>query len=109
MDMSLASLPTYKRWVFIVAGQNIIPTIVSMIGFAYIGIPTKLQVTVRSWLPDVIREHMLMLCTSDSWLIVLLVISIICLIWGGLGSNITASFIRARHIQLVDSYTLLKL
>jgi hypothetical protein len=108
MDISLIDFPWYKRWSYIIAGKNIIPTIVSAIGFAYIAIPEKLQITIRQWAPDFIRDHMLMLWTSETWLIVLLIISVFCLIWGGLGSNVTASLVKRKFKELFDLYKVLE-
>ena len=108
MEIILSHIPWYKRWTFSIAEKNIIPTIISAVGFAYIGIPEKLQITIRQWAPDIIRDHMLILCSSETWLIVLLIISVFCLIWGGLGSNISASLVKRKCKELFDSHEILK-
>lgn len=108
MEMTVEKLPWYKRWSYKVAGASLIPTIVSAIGFAYIGIPEGLRITVRRWLPEVIREHMLLLCTVGTWLIVVLVISVICLIWGGLGSHVTLALLKRKYKELYYSYLSLR-
>lgn len=108
MEITIEDLPWYKRWSYKVAGASLVPTIVSAIGFAYIGIPEGLQITVRRWLPEIIREHLLLLCTTATWLIVVLVISVVCLIWGGLGSHVTLALLKRKCRDIYESYLSLK-
>lgn len=108
MEITFEGLPWYKRWPYKIAGASVIPTILSAIGFAYIGIPESLQITVRRWLPEIIREHLLLLCTTGTWLIVVLVISVVCLIWGGLGSHVTLSLLKRKCKDIYESYLSLK-
>lgn len=108
MEMIFQELPWYKRWSYKIAGASLVPTIISAIGFAYISIPESLQVTVRRSFPEAIREHMLLLCTVGTWLIVALAISVICLIWGGLGSHVTLALAKRKCRVLNESYLTLK-
>ena len=108
MEITIEDLPWYKRWSYKVAAASLVPTIVSAIGFAYIGIPEGLQITVRRWLPEIIREHLLLLCTTATWLIVVLVISVVCLIWGGLGSHVTLACLKRKRRDIYESYLSLK-
>jgi len=108
MEISLNSLPWYKRWGYAVASASLIPTIVSAIGFAYIGIPESLQISIRRWIPEIVREHMLLVGPTRSWFLVLLVVSVICLIWGGLGSHVTSALIKKKCTELFNSYEVLR-
>lgn len=108
MEITFEDLPWYKRWSYRIAGASLIPTITSAIGFAYIGIPESLQITVRRGLPEIIREHLLLLCTAGSWLIIVLVISIVCLIWSSLGSHVTLSLLKRKCKDLYESHLSLK-
>lgn len=108
MEIGLEGLPFYKRWAYKVAGASLIPTIVSALGFAYIGIPENLQITVRRWLPETVREHLLLVCSVGTWLIVALVVSVVCYIWGGLGSHISLALMKRKCKDLYESYFSLK-
>jgi len=108
MDINVEEMPRYKRWFYIVASKNVTPTIISAIGFAYISIPSNLQLTVRRWLPDVVREHMLLLCSSETWLIILLLVSVLCLVWGALGSHFTSALVSREFKKLNVAFNLLK-
>lgn len=108
METALEEMPFYKRWGYKIAGASPIPTIISAIGFAYIGIPESLQIAVRHWLPEVLREHMLLLWSARDWLIVVLVVSVVCLIWGGLGSHATLALMKLKCKELYESYFALK-
>jgi hypothetical protein len=108
MDIAFEELPWYKRWAYKIASASLIPTIVSAVGFAYIGIPESLQITVRRWVPEVVREHLLWVCSAGTWLIVLLVVSVICLVWGGVGSHVTLALMKKKCRSLFDSYISLK-
>ncbi|MAB51572.1 MULTISPECIES: hypothetical protein [unclassified Marinobacter] len=108
MEIALEEMPFYKRWGYKIAGAGLIPAIVSAIGFAYIGIPESLQITVRRWLPEVLREHLLLLCSAGTWLIIVLVVSVVCLIWSGLGSHVTLALMRRKCKELYESYSALK-
>jgi hypothetical protein len=107
MEITL-DLPRYKRWAYGIAGASLYPTIISAMGFAYIGIPESLQITIRRWIPEVIREHMLFIWTTNSWFIALLALSVICLIWGGVGSHVTLALIKKKFKALFGSYEDLK-
>ncbi len=108
MEAFLNRRPFYERWFYKIASKGFYPTILSAIGFSYIGIPSNLQETIRHSIPLMIREHMLMLFTTEQWLIVLLTVTIICVIWGGVGGNITVWLIKKKHKEVVDDYELLK-
>jgi hypothetical protein len=99
MEITL-DLPWYKRWAYGIAGASLYPTIISAMGFAYIGIPESLQITIRRWIPEVIREHMLFIFTTSSWFLVLLALSVLCLIWGGVGSHVTLALIKKKFKAL---------
>ena len=107
MEITL-DLPWYKRWAYGIAGASLYPTIISAMGFAYIGIPESLQITIRRWIPEVIREHMLFIWTTNSWFLALLALSVICLIWGGVGSHVTLALIKKKFKALFGSYEALK-
>lgn len=108
MEAFLDERPFYERWLYKIASKGLYPTILSAIGFSYIGIPSKLQETIRHTLPLEIREHMLMLLTTEEWLIVLLAFTVFCAIWGGVGNNITVWLIKKKHNEVLDDYELLK-
>jgi hypothetical protein len=108
LEAFLDGRPFYERWFYKVASKGLYPTILSAVGFSYIGIPSNLQETIRHSIPLVIREHMLMLFTTEQWLIVLLACTVICAIWGGAGSNITVWLIKKKYKEIVDDYELLK-
>lgn len=108
MEAFLDGRPFYERWFYTVASKGLYPTILSAVGFSYIGIPSNLQETIRHSIPLEIREHMLMLFTTEQWLIVLLACTVFCAIWGGVGSNVTVSLIKKKHKEVVDDYELLK-
>lgn len=108
MEAFLEGRPFYERWFYKVASKGLYPTVLSAIGFSYIGIPSNLQETIRHSIPLVIRENMLTLFTTEQWLIVLLACTVICAIWGGVGSNITVWLIQKKHKEVVDDYELLK-
>jgi hypothetical protein len=108
LEAFLKGRPFYERWFFKLASKGLYPTILSAIGFSYISIPSNLQETIRRALPLQIREHMLMLLTTEGWLIALLAFTVVCAIWGGVGSNITVWLIKKKHKAVLDDYELLK-
>ena len=108
MEAFIDGRPFYERWFYTVASKGLYPTILSAVGFSYIGIPSNLQETIRHSIPLDIRKHMLMLFTTEQWLIVLLACTVFFAIWGGVGSNITVWLIKKKHKEVVDDYELLK-
>ena len=108
MEAFIDGRPFYERWFYTVASKGLYPTILSAVGFSYIGIPSNLQETIRHSIPLDIRKHMLMLFTTEQWLIVLLACTVFCAIWGGVGSNVTVWLIKKKHKEVVDDYELLK-
>jgi hypothetical protein len=108
LEAFLDGRPFYERWFYKVASKGLYPTILSAVGFSYIGIPSNLQETIRHFIPLEIREHMLMLFTTEQWLIVLLAFTVVCAIWGGVGSNITVWMIKKKHKEVIDDYEFLK-
>ncbi|MBV1952279.1 MAG: hypothetical protein KUG64_08820 [Cycloclasticus sp.] len=108
MEISLEDLPWYKRLGYQIASASLLPTIISAIGFSYIGVPESLQITIRRWIPEIIREHMLWVCSTSSWLIILLAISVICLIWGGVGSHVSMALIKKKFKELFASHESLR-
>jgi len=107
MEITL-ELPWYKRWAYAVAGASIFPTIISVIVFAYIGIPETLQITIRRFIPEFIREYLLSLCATGSWTLILFSIGVVCLIWGGVGSHVTLALIKKKSKALFSAYETLK-
>lgn len=108
MEQLLNEMPRWKRAGCILASHGLVPTIVSAVGFAYIGIPENLQIIVRRWIPEFVREALLSAYPTSSWTIFLLVISVICAIWGGVGSNITSKIILRHAKELSKAHELLK-
>jgi len=51
---------------------------------------------------------MLGLLGAEGWLIVLLIITAFCAIWGGIGSNVTVSLVKKKHKEVVEDNELLK-
>lgn len=108
MEQLLNDMPKWKRAGCKFASHGLVPTIISAIGFAYIGIPEDLQITVRRWVPGLVREFMISFFPTSSWTIALLVVSVICVIWGGIGSNITSKIVLRYASELSNAHDLLK-
>lgn len=108
MDIYLENSPWYEKIFFKVASKGLIPTIIGAFGFAYIGIPSTLQVTVRRAIPVEIREFLIMLCSTDTWLIVVLVIALLCSIWGGVGTHVSLALAKRKHTRIIEENTQLK-
>ncbi|MDP1774167.1 MAG: hypothetical protein Q8L15_18015 [Methylobacter sp.] len=108
MDLYVNDLHPFKRFLHKVAIYGLYPTILSAIGFAYIGAPSNLQISVRHSLPAKLKEHMLMLCNADTWLIVLFCVTVFCAIWGGVGSQATVSLVNRKHREVLDENEQLK-
>jgi len=88
MTIYIQDMPWYKKWVYIVSSYGLYPTILSTIGFSYIAIPSTLQETVRHYIPVLIRKELLSFYTTDEWLIILLVGTVLFAIWGAIGSQL---------------------
>ncbi len=100
MEIFLQGDLFYKRWFWKVASKGLYPTIMSAIGFAYIGIPSDLQITVRRFLPSHIREHFLDIGSIHAWSLVFLAITVLCAIWGGLGRHATVYLVQNKYKKL---------
>lgn len=108
MDLYVNDLHPFKRFLHKVASYGLYPTILSAIGFAYIGAPSNLQVSVRHSLPARLKEHMLMFWNADTWLIILFCVTVFCAIWGGVGSQATVSLVNRKHRKVLDENEQLK-
>lgn len=108
IDTYLQSLPRHKRWFFQTACKVLYPTVFSAIGFAYIAIPTQLQITIRRSLPYIARKHFLMLYGTDTWLLILLMITVFCAIWGSVGGHMSLAFFNKRYQVILDENERLK-
>jgi len=100
MEVFLQDSPFYKKWFWLAASKGLYPTILSAIGFSYIAIPLELQITVRRFLPSNIREHLLYIYTIDIWMLIFLGATVFCAIWGGVGSHVTAFFVKDKYKRL---------
>lgn len=89
METLLKGYSAPMRLFYKIAGLGLYPTIASAIGFAFIGAPSSIQLSIRRTLPLVVRKHMLMLLTYDGWLVALFLIAVFFAIWGSVGSQIT--------------------
>jgi hypothetical protein len=108
MDIYVDGLHPIKRFLYKVASYGLYPTIFSAIGFAYIGAPSNLQIWMRHSLPIKFREHMLMLCNTDTWLIILFFVTVACAMWGGVGSQATVSLVNRKHKEVLEENEQLK-
>ena len=108
MDIYVNGLHPIKKFFYKAASYGLYPTIFSAIGFAYIGAPSNLQIWVRRTLPIELREHMLMLCNTDTWVIVLFCATVFCAIWGGVGSQATVNLVNRKHKEALDENGQLK-
>jgi len=108
MDIYLEDYHPVKRFLYKAASWGLYPTIVSAVGFAFIGAPSNIQVVIRRALPLELREHMLMVFGYDGWLITLFVLTVFCAIWGGLGSQVTVRLVNRKHREVVAENDQLK-
>lgn len=108
MDIYLEDYHPVKRFLYKVASWGLYPTIVSAVGFAFIGAPSNIQVVIRRALPLELREHMLMIFGYDGWLITLFVLTVFCAIWGGLGSQVTVRLVNRKHREVIAENDQLK-
>jgi cell division protein FtsL len=88
MTIYIQDMPWYKKLLYIISSYGLYPTILSTIGFSYIALPSTLQETVRHYVPISIRKELLSFFTTDEWLIVLLVSTVLFAIWGAIGSQL---------------------
>ena len=102
MEEYLDGVPFCKRLFYKAASKGLYPTMLSVIGFAYIAIPSNLQITIRHWLPLAVRDHLLMLFTSEGWLIALLIFTVFFAIWGGIGSHATVYLVKKKYEQVSE-------
>lgn len=106
MQELLRKSPCYKKLFWQIADKGLLPTIVSYIGFAYIAITPELQVTVRRWLPEILRHHFLIYWDIKTWMTFLVIVTVFCAIWGGLGSHATVHFLKGKYSKTIDCYKL---
>jgi len=108
MEVYLQDLSTPKRWLYKFAKNSIYPTIIGAIGFAYIAIPSSLQETVRRLIPSFIREHLLLVCSTENWLLIVLGITVLFSILGGAGSHASTALVKKKCRALSEENELLK-
>lgn len=108
MDIYLENSPWYEKLFFKIASKGLMPTIIGAFGFAYIGIPSNLQIIVRRAVPVEVREHLIMLCSVDTWLIFVLIIALLCSIWGGVGTHVSLALAKRKHSSIIDENIQLK-
>lgn len=108
MDRLLADFPWYKKIFFRFASMGLYPTIISAIGYAYISVPSNLQLTIRRSVPIIVREHLLRLYNVDKWTLILFFISVGCAIWAGLGSHITVRLTKDKYRKIYEENDQLK-
>jgi hypothetical protein len=108
MEIYLEEFHPFKKFLYRAASWGLYPTIFSAIGFAYIGAPSNIQLLLRRLLPLELRQHMLMLWSYDGWLIALFAVTVICAIWGGLGSQAVVRLVTRKHKDVVDENDQLK-
>ncbi|MDE8601471.1 hypothetical protein M3I01_000830 [Marinomonas sp. RSW2] len=108
MELEFKELPFYKRWLYNILGFSIIPIIISPVGLIYISVPEEQKTAIKSWIPNNIKDYSLSLYSAETWLVILLVITIICSIWGGIGSHINAIIMKNKYKVIRKSYISLK-
>jgi hypothetical protein len=108
MQVFLEGAPWYKRWFWTLASKGLFPGIAAAIGFAYLGIPAELQAVIRRFLPYRMRETMTHWWPADRWLLVLVLLTTVFAIWGGLGLGATVHFTTEKYKRLLNRYTALK-
>lgn len=108
MEIYLENYHPVKRFLYKTASWGLYPTIVSAIGFAFIGAPANIQILMRRSLPIEVREHMLMLMSYDDWLITLFCITVFCAVWGGAGSQATVRLVTRKYKEVVSENDQLK-
>lgn len=108
MQVFLDGAPWYKRWFWSVAGKGLFPAVLGAIGFAYIGIPSDVQTQLRRFLPYGMRELMLHAWPLNRWLLVFLLVSTFCALWGGLGLGATVHFTTEKYKKLLANYLAVK-
>lgn len=108
MEIYLEDYHPVKRFLYKAASWGLYPTIVSAIGFAFIGAPANIQVLMRRALPLEAREHMLMLFSYESWLITLFCITVFCAVWGSAGSQVAVRLVTRKHKEVVSENDQLK-
>jgi hypothetical protein len=108
METEFKELPFYKRWLYNILELSVIPIIISAIGLTYIAVQEEQKKTIKSWIPSNIKDSLLSLYPAETWLVILLVITIICSIWGGIGSHINAIIMKNKYKIVRKSYLSLK-
>ncbi|MGI2860502.1 hypothetical protein ACRTDL_20150 [Shewanella algae] len=97
-----------KQFAFSVGSYGWIGTIISAIGFAYIATPDKTRSVIKSYIPADIKSYMLSLFAKEEWILILLFISIVCVIWGGIAPNVSLSMLKRKFKKIDDENTQLK-
>lgn len=108
MDLSFDELPRYKRWPLAIASASLYPTLLSALGLTYFGVPERFQITIRRWIPEEVREYLLGIYSLDTWILIALIITITCAVWGGIGSHTVARIFREKYLLLNSSFESLK-
>lgn len=108
MDLFLENYSPLKRFFYKAASLGLYPTIVSAIGFGFIGAPSNIQTIIRRTLPLELRTHMLMLWSNEGWLIALFMLTVFCAVWGGLGSQVTVQLVKRKHREVIAENDQLK-
>ncbi len=108
MDIYLEDYHPIKKFLYKAASWGLYPTIISAIGFAFIGAPANIQVLIRRSLPLQLREHMLMLLSYEGWLITLFFLTVFCAVWGGVGSQATVRLVTRKHRDVIAENDQLK-
>ncbi|WP_065978541.1 hypothetical protein [Pseudoalteromonas lipolytica] len=108
MEIYLEDYHPIKKFLYKAASWGLYPTILSAIGFAFIGSPSNIQVLIRRSIPLELREHMLMVMNYEGWLITLFCITVFCAVWGGAGSQATVRLVTRKHKDVVSENDQLK-
>ena len=100
MDLMLQDASRHKRYFWKFASKGLYPTIIASVGFAYIGIPSELQQTIRGVIPLSLRKFLLEHLSSNNWTLLFLLITVLCAIWGALGSHATSWFVKEKYKKI---------
>ncbi|ATG79711.1 hypothetical protein [Pseudoalteromonas sp. 1_2015MBL_MicDiv] len=108
MELAISELPRYKRWPFKFFNKGLYPGIYSVLALGYIGIPTNIQEMVRHQLPIEWRTWALNFWDLEQWFTALFITAFIGAIWGGIGSQLTSSFLNKIYRRVKEENEQLK-
>jgi len=100
--LSVVTYSEKRNWFSTVAELSWVGAFIGAVGFAYIALPTNLQINVRRLFPYEFRELCLSYFSTHEWIFLLFIVSALCLCWGAISPKAELSKCQ-KHIDFIES------